>query len=329
MSETERVLDDLVRALRVAHGCHTVVLYGSHARGAEDSTSDLDVLGVTASGTPKRLLKVAEGIVIDAFVEPESALEVLTESALRFEHGRVLWEEDDYGTRLLERVAALAAEGPPRLEAEADRSARLWLYRTLRRTKQSYDDDDDLASLQRRALLQSELLTEYFRLRERWYRGVKLSVAWLATHDPPVYQRIARALRHEASYDDLEQAVDAVLALPEPKLPHHAVLRTIDAVRGDDDANRFRKTMRRAFEQGRVERLPEAPRDDLLGTFRAKVRAADQYGAEIPGLRALSDALATTHHERVVVWRFQGSRTTCELYTDGSGAELIGWAIPV
>lgn len=328
-NETERVLDDLVRTLRVVHGCHTVLLYGSRARGAEDTASDVDVLGVTASGPTKRLLKVVEGVVIDAFVEPESALEELSEAALRFEHGRVLWEEDDYGTRLLERVAAKAAAGPTPLDAEADRSARLWLYRTLRRSRHGYDDAGDLASLQRRAWLQAELLTEYFRLREQWYRGVKVSVAWLAAHDPPVYQRVARALRHDASYADLEEAVDAVLALPEPRLAHHAVLRTIDAVKGSDDANRFRKTMRKAFEQGRVERLPDTSREDLLGTFRAKVRAADLYGAEIPGLRALAEALATSSHERVAVWRFEGSRSTCELYTDASGKELIGWTIPV
>ncbi|MEZ4409069.1 MAG: hypothetical protein R3A52_21750 [Polyangiales bacterium] len=159
---------------------------------------------------------------------------------------------------------------------------------------------------------------------------MKVSVAWLAANDPPVYQRLSRALRHDASYADLEEAVDAVLALPEPRLAHHAVLRTIDAVKGSDDANRFRKNMRKAFEQGRVERLltPRARTSSAPSARRCAPRTSTAQrspGSAPSRLRAL----ATSTRERVAVWRFEGSRSTCELYTDASGQELIGWTIPV
>lgn len=329
MSDTERVLDDLVRTLRVTYGCHTVILYGSHVRGADDTASDIDMLGVTASGGHKHLLRVVEGIIVDAFVEPESAFDTIEESSLRFEHGRVLWEENDFGTRLLARVSERAAEGPPPLDVETDRAVRLGLFRTLKRSRHGYDDDDDLASLQRRASLQGELLADYFKLRGQWYRGVKLAAEWLATHDPRVSEKVAKALRRGASYGDLEEAVGAVLALPEPRLVHHAVLKAIDAVEGADEAKGFRETMRRAFEQGRVEHLPDVSRDDLIGTLKAKVKAADLYGAEIPGLRALAETMNKVNFAHVATWRSQDSRNTYELYTDLTGANLIGWMIPV
>ncbi|MEZ4409070.1 MAG: hypothetical protein R3A52_21755 [Polyangiales bacterium] len=76
-------------------------------------------------------------------------MEDLSEAALRFERSRVLWEEDDYGTVLLERVAAKAAAQTLR-RSTPSRPLRAAVALPHAAPWHGYDDAGDLASLQRR-----------------------------------------------------------------------------------------------------------------------------------------------------------------------------------
>ena len=46
----EQALAEIVQTLTVDHGCHSVILYGSWARGDLQPTSDWDVAGIRETG---------------------------------------------------------------------------------------------------------------------------------------------------------------------------------------------------------------------------------------------------------------------------------------
>src|SRR5262245_60474411 len=91
-------------AIADAHRCHTVVLYGSHARGDADRGSDVDLLCIRDDGPALRDSRLIDGVYFDVFVYPHAALTALDPSFLRLLGGQVLRERDGAGTALLGRV---------------------------------------------------------------------------------------------------------------------------------------------------------------------------------------------------------------------------------
>jgi predicted nucleotidyltransferase len=65
-------LTQFLDVLREEHGCHTVILYGSRARGDAGPESDYDLLGVRERGESVRDTRVVDGAFLDAFVHPEA-----------------------------------------------------------------------------------------------------------------------------------------------------------------------------------------------------------------------------------------------------------------
>jgi predicted nucleotidyltransferase len=197
-------LSEITRLLVDRHKCHTVILYGSRARGAADESSDWDVLGVRAEGPSIREALSLGDAWLDAFIHPESHFEKLDEGTLRFLGGRVLVDQHGFGKRLLERVAAFEKQGPPPLADEA--AIRAWYPKMLARIARG-----DIEARYRRAWLRFDALEAWFRLRRMWYRGPKESFAYLAAHDPAAYAVFARALDPAATDDDLAALVASVL----------------------------------------------------------------------------------------------------------------------
>jgi hypothetical protein len=64
------LLEVISEDLRAQHGCHTVILYGSRARGDATATSDYDVLGVKESGDSFRDARLWNGVYLDIFIHP-------------------------------------------------------------------------------------------------------------------------------------------------------------------------------------------------------------------------------------------------------------------
>src|SRR5213595_1617254 len=80
-----------------AHGCHTVILYGSRARGDGDESSDVDLLCIRDRGPAIRDARVVEGLYFDAFIYPQEALAAVDPPLLRILGGRTLRERDGGG----------------------------------------------------------------------------------------------------------------------------------------------------------------------------------------------------------------------------------------
>lgn len=84
-----------------AHGCHTVILYGSRARGDATLQSDVDLLCVREAGPAVRDARIVDGLYLDAFIYPEATLRKLEPSLLRVLGGIVVCERGGFGSALL------------------------------------------------------------------------------------------------------------------------------------------------------------------------------------------------------------------------------------
>jgi len=189
-----------------AHGCHTVVLYGSRARGDADAGSDVDLLCIRDAGPTLRDARVVGGVYFDAFVYPPEALVTPDPALLRIIGGRVLRERAGEGTALLARVGALFDAGPDPLPAD-DRIMRIvWAHKMLDRIRGS----DGVGADYRRMQLVVQALEDYFALRTLWFRGPKMGLPWLLAHDAEVHRGFEAAARAGAGDDALVTLVWAV-----------------------------------------------------------------------------------------------------------------------
>src|SRR5262245_39284439 len=96
-----REIERIALTIMAAHGCHTSILYGSHARGDATLQSDVDLLCIREDAPAVRDARLVEGIYIDAFIYPEAALKTPDPSLLRVLGGIVLRERAGFGSALL------------------------------------------------------------------------------------------------------------------------------------------------------------------------------------------------------------------------------------
>lgn len=206
MMPSRSELDEILRVMCDQHGCHAVILYGSRARGAAQKGSDWDVVGVRRTGETVRDVRAFADGWLDAFVHPESHFATLDEGTLRFGNGKVLVDREGYAAKLLARIAAFEAAGPQQTDAD-EAVMRAWFPKMLDRVSRG-----DVEANYRRAWLLVDALEAWFRLRRRWYRGPKESLAWLVEHEPAAFAAFERALAPKATHDDLSAMVSCVLS---------------------------------------------------------------------------------------------------------------------
>lgn len=200
-------LEALVAELRDRHGCHTVILYGSHARGDAMAESDFDVIGVRDEGPMVRDARAWRGSYLDAFIHPVADLQAPDESWLKLVGARVLVERGVIGTRLLAAVDAIFAQGPTPLDEPGRMLVHSWQRKTLDRLARG-----DMEGDYRRVMLLHQAIEDYFALRNAWYMGPKVSFAWLRRHDPAVLRAYEAALVPGADIRAIRELVALVLA---------------------------------------------------------------------------------------------------------------------
>lgn len=189
----DTTLNELIDELRDRHACHTIILYGSRARGDHSEHSDYDVLGIRKDGEAYRDARPWQGSYLDAFIYPEAAFEELDEGMLRLRGGRILCELENIGSALIRRVDALFAAGPRAPEPSEVQTRITWAQKMLARVQRH-----DIEAHYRRHWLLVQLLEDYFYLRRHWYRGPKESFAWLQANDPDTFHLFEAALAPDA-----------------------------------------------------------------------------------------------------------------------------------
>jgi hypothetical protein len=203
----ETLIQTLSEELQRRHGCHTVILYGSRARGDESSESDYDLAGFRIGNNIVRDARILDDAFVDMFIYPESYLSQPPPELLKLRDGIVLTEKDGAGRRLLANLVKLFVAGPPRLPADEVQARRIWAQKMLERAKRGDTEGD-----YRRLWLLTALLEDYFSIRGLWYLGPKTSLQWLRCHDVMTFDALAVALKPGASIDSIAMAVAAVVS---------------------------------------------------------------------------------------------------------------------
>ena len=210
-----REIERIALTILAAHGGHTMILYGSHARGDATLQSDIDLLCVRDDGPSVRDARIVEGIYIDAFIYPETALKTLDPALLRVLGGVVIRERDGFGSALLSRLRELDDRGPAPLPDDERQARTVWSQKMLDR----FRGDRGVEAGYRRMYLVVQALEDYFSLRNTWFRGPKEAFPWLLQHDASTHARFERATQPGASDGDFAALVHAVYG------PHEGMTR--------------------------------------------------------------------------------------------------------
>lgn len=209
MSERD-LLQQVIKHIAQKHKFHTLILYGSHARGDATLRSDYDLLAVRKSGrkSGERVLHDARrwrGVYIDLFVYPESKLK--PSALLQVKGGRVLIQRGGFGDRFMAKVNRLHARGPKPLPIDELQAIRMWARKMIVRTRAG-----DIEADFRRVWLLTQLLEDYFQLRGQWYEGPKLAFQWLRDNDPKIHRLFERALKQPTNRAAIKALVQGVIA---------------------------------------------------------------------------------------------------------------------
>lgn len=196
----------LIEDLQREHRVHTLILYGSRARGDATPESDLDVAGFADVAETTRDARLWNGVYLDAFVYPTAIAQTPDVELLKLCGGRVLLDERGLAGPLLERLEDLERRGPPALPESELRMRRVWARKMLARIRRA-----DVEAHYRHHWLLYQLLEDCFALRGQWYRGPKQALAELQRHAPATYAAFERALAPAAPLEALEALVEHVV----------------------------------------------------------------------------------------------------------------------
>jgi hypothetical protein len=202
------LLQTIAEDVRATHKCHTLILYGSWARGDATPTSDYDLLAIRQQGRAVvRDARVWRGVYLDIFVYPEKRLR--PDDLLSVRGGRVLFQKERVGDALLARINEVYARGPKPLSPDEIGARRIWAQKMFDRLRTG-----DPEGNYRRVWLLTALLEDYFVFQNRWYEGPKAAFKWLRKHRPDVCAKFERALEPGADLSTISDLIAGVLAVP-------------------------------------------------------------------------------------------------------------------
>ena len=204
--QNDFILTKIQQDLTNKHGCHTVILYGSRARGEANVQSDYDIIAIREEGGFARDCRLFEGFYLDIFIYDEESVKNIDASFLRVKDGIVLMQKNNMGDVLLSKVKTLYQAGAPTTPEWEKHEIQAWLHKMLARAK-----TNDVEGNFRRHWLLNDLLSCYFKLRDQWYLGPKESFKWRKENDLPTYDAFSIALMPDAEIEHVELLIQCVL----------------------------------------------------------------------------------------------------------------------
>lgn len=196
-----KIQDELITQYK----CHTIILYGSRARGDHTETSDYDIVALRKSGEMERDCRFVDGFYLDVFIYPEDIIKNPDNYLIRIKDGIVLCQKDTLGDALLEKIHSIFDAGPIPTPEWEKHEINNWIMKMFQRAKQN-----DIEGNFRRHWLLHDLLECYFKLRDIWYLGPKESFRWLSNNDFSTYTAFENALKKDAGYEEIEVLINHI-----------------------------------------------------------------------------------------------------------------------
>ncbi len=205
MDNNDALLLKVTSDIQREHGCHTIILYGSRARGDITDVSDYDIIGIKKSGEFQRVCKIVDGFYLDAFIYSEQYIKSTNDSLIRIKDGKVICQKDNYGDILLKKINDLFLHGVPNTPEWEKNEICVWTRKMLQRAERN-----DIEGNFRRHWLLHDLLECYFKIRDIWFLGPKESFKWLKDNDQITYAVFEVALKYDSSISDIEKLINRV-----------------------------------------------------------------------------------------------------------------------
>jgi len=202
--------EDIVEELK-SHGVHTIILYGSRARGDFTPTSDIDIIGFRNQGENFRIARWDKKYqcYLDIFVE---TFKELDESYFKLAEGKVLLEQDDFGKELIDKVK-LEILLPNVLSRNELEMRAVWYQKMVERAK-----TQDIEGLYRYQWALNALIDDYFVFRGKHFFGPKQGFQYLKKYNPKCYDLYLSALQSTLEISKLQALVNAIIDVPEVNL---------------------------------------------------------------------------------------------------------------
>lgn len=205
LKNSDELLDIIKRDIVENYKCHTIILYGSRARGEHTPTSDYDIIAIRDIGDLERDCRLFKGFYLDIFVYSEEAVKNPDSTLIRIKDGIVLCQKDHVGDVLLKKINSIFKSGPPETPHWEKHEINTWIMKMLHRAKQC-----DIEGNFRRHWLLHDLLECYFKLRDAWYLGPKESFQWLKINDISTYMAFDKALKSDADFNSIQNLINLI-----------------------------------------------------------------------------------------------------------------------
>ena len=188
------VTDEVLCYLEKEYDPLAVILYGSFADGTQDAESDFDALVITRDRKKHDTSRVVD-TVLDVFVWPEEEVLMKTDpdAYVQIADGKILWDRDGSGRRLLDKARAYLAGLPGKTEEEMENDMA-WCEKMLTRALRGDTEGD-----YRRHWLLTDSLPIYCERRGWRYTGPKKALKKMEAEDPAGFGLYRAAMRDTES----------------------------------------------------------------------------------------------------------------------------------
>ena len=197
-----------VKEVSEKYNPHTIIVYGSRARGEATHSSDVDIACFTESKITSKDARIFHNVFLDAWIYPEEDMIDIKDEFLRFNDGYCALDNKGLGAPFLQKIQHKIDQGPEQVSDEEKVHTREWVSKMLIRVSES-----DIEANYRRSWLQFELLEIYFQLRGLWYFGPKKSFNWLKTNDPIGYQLFENAYSNPLNHIQLKELASYAISV--------------------------------------------------------------------------------------------------------------------
>lgn len=195
----DKITELAVKEVVEKYNPHTVVIYGSRARGDATDESDVDMACFLNSPAVSEDFRDIGGIFLDAWIYPTESMKNPADFVKMGEAFCAI-DKLGLGSELLQQINKKMNDGPPVLTQKDKLNIIELRLKILKRAGKG-----DVEGNYRRSWLQYDLLETYFLLRDKWFFGAKSSLSWLKANDTIAFELFESIYKFPDDYEALKR----------------------------------------------------------------------------------------------------------------------------